>query len=176
MRPDQSQIVGDFVTIFSPRFDGGRFSPPNIAGSTSVVTATSQNPEGAFLMLAFLTTSSIMAMNEANANGVAPGYRSVLANERLRAVSQPMPVWAASLDHAWCAPRLPGMFEMEQALGNEINRAITGQISGKEALDNGQAAWKAIMEKNGFKDGGGPVAYADVAPGLFVGTGRPLPF
>ena len=176
MRPDQSQIVGDFVTIYTPRIAGGIFAPPNIAGSTSVVTATSQNKEGAFLMLAFLTTSSIMAMNEANANGVAPGYRSVLSNERLRAVSQPMEVWANSLEHAWCAPRLPGSFEMEQALGNEINRAITGQITGKEALENGQAAWKSIMEKNGFKDGKGPIDFAAVSPGLYVGAGKPLPF
>ncbi len=176
MRPDQSQIVDDFVTIYEPRIAGGVFAPPNIAGSTSVVTSTSQNKEGAFLMLAFLTTSSIMAMNEANANGVAPGYRSVLSNEKLRAVSQPMEVWANSLDHAWCSPRLPGMFEMEQALGNEINRAITGQITAKEALDNGQAAWVAIMQKNGFKDGAGPINYADVAPGLYVGGGKALPF
>ena len=83
-RPDQSKIVGDVLTIYEPRVEGGRFAPPNIAGSTSVVTATSKNPEGAFLMLAFLTTASIMAMNEANANGVAPGYRSVLNNPNLR--------------------------------------------------------------------------------------------
>ena len=88
-RPDQSQIVGDSITIFEPRVEGGRFAPTNIAGSTSCVAATSQNPEGAFLMLAFLTTASIMAMNEANANGVAPGYRSVLSNPNLQAVSPP---------------------------------------------------------------------------------------
>lgn len=56
MRPDQSKIVGDFVTIYEPRIEGGVFAPPNIAGSTSCVAASSQNPEGAFLMLAFLTT------------------------------------------------------------------------------------------------------------------------
>ena len=175
-RPDQSQIVGDFTTIYEPRMAGGVWAPPNIAGSTSVVTATSQNPEGAFLMLAFLTTASIMAMNEANANGVAPGYKSVLTNERMRAVSQPMQVWSDSLDHAWCSPRLPGMFEMEQALGNEINRAITGQITGKEALENGQIAWKSIMERQGFYGDAKPVEYADVAPGTYVGAGKPLPF
>jgi multiple sugar transport system substrate-binding protein len=176
MRPDQSKIVDDFVTIYEPRIDGGVFAPPNIAGSTSCVAATSQNPEGAFLMLAFLTTASIMAMNEANANGVAPGYKSVLKNAALEKVSQPLKVWGDSLEHAWCAPRLPGMFEMEQALGNEINRAVTGQISAKEALENGQAAWKSIMEKNGFKDGAGPIAYADAAPGMYVGAGKALPF
>jgi multiple sugar transport system substrate-binding protein len=176
MRPDQSKIVDDFVTIYEPRIDGGVFAPPNIAGSTSCVTSTSKNPEGAFLMLAFLTTSSIMAMNEANANGVAPGYKSVLSNEKLRAVSQPMKVWADSLDHAWCSPRIPGMFEMEQALGNEINRAMTGQISAKEALDNGQAAWKTIMTKNGFFSDKAPVKYADVKAGTYVGAGKALPF
>ena len=107
-RPDQSQIVGDSISIFPPRVEGGRFAPTNVAGSTSCVAASSQNPEGAFLMLAFLTTASIMAMNEANANGVAPGYRSVLGNPNLQAVSPPSKVWAACLEHAWCAPRIPG--------------------------------------------------------------------
>ena len=177
MRPDQSQIVGDFVTIYEPRanIEGARFAPPNIAGSTSCVAATSQNPEGAFLMLAFLTTASIMAMNEANANGVAPGYRSVLGNPRLRAVSQPAAVWADSLDYAWCAPRIPGMFEMEQALGNEINRAVVGQITAKEALDNGQAAWRRIMERNGFFSARQPFDYAAVEAGTWIGRGKESP-
>ncbi|WP_421723167.1 ABC transporter substrate-binding protein [Bauldia sp.] len=177
MRPDQSQIVGDFVTIYEPRAgtDSARFAPPNIAGSTSCVASTSQNPEGAFLMLAFLTTSSIMAMNEANANGVAPGYKSVLGNEHLRIVSQPAEVWAESLNYAWCAPRIPGMFEMEQALGNEINRAVVGQISAKEALDNGAAAWRSIMEKNGFFSSREPFPYSAVEAGVWVGKGKPLP-
>ena len=176
MRPDQSQIVGDFTTIYEPRIAGGRFAPPNIAGSTSCVAASAQNPEGAFLMLAFLTTASIMAMNEANANGVAPGYRSVLNNPRLQEVSQPAKVWADSLEHAWCAPRLPGMFEMEQAIGNEINRAVVGQITGKEALDNAASAVKKIMDRNGFYGGKPPVEYAAAAPGLYVGGGKALPF
>ena len=176
MRPDQSSIVDDHLTIYEPRIEGGRFAPPNIAGSTSCVASTSQNPEGAFLMLAFLTTASIMAMNEANANGVAPGYQSVLNNPRLRDVSQPAEPWAGSLPHAWCAPRLPGMFEMEQVLGNEINRALVGQISGKEALDNGATRWREIMERNGFYGSNPPVAYEDVAAGLYLGEGKEMPF
>ena len=174
-RPDQSKIVGDVLTIYEPRVAGGRFAPPNIAGSTSVVTATSKNPEGAFLMLAFLTSASIMAMNEANANGVAPGSRSVLSNPSLRKVSEPAEVWATSLDYAWCAPRLPGMFEMEQALGNEINKAIVGQSTPKAALDAGAKAWKEIMGKNGFYDAKPPIAYADVVGAGWVGKGKTPP-
>ncbi len=176
MRPDQSNIVDDFVTIYEPRIAGGRFAPPNIAGSTSCVAASAQNAEGAFLMLGFLTTASIMAMNEANANGVAPGYRSVLENEELRKVSQPAKVWGESLDHAWCSPRLPGAFPIEQAIGNEINRAVVGQITGQEALDNAAVAVRRIMSENGFYQGNDPVDYAAAEPGLYVGEGKPLPF
>jgi len=140
------------------------------------VAASAQNAEGAFLMLAFLTTSSIMAMNEANANGVAPGYKSVLQNPNLQEVSQPAKVWGDSLEHAWCSPRLPGAFPIEQAIGNELNRAVVGQISAKEALDNAAAAVRSIMESNGFYQGNDPVNYADTAPGLYVGEGKALPF
>ncbi len=126
-------------------------------------------------MLAFLTTASIMAMNEANANGVAPGVRSVLTNPNLRKVSQPAEIWATELDYAWCAPRLPGMFDMEQALGNEINKAIVGQSSPKEALDAGAKAWKDIMDKNGFYGGKPPVDFAKVAESTWIGKGKTPP-
>jgi multiple sugar transport system substrate-binding protein len=174
-RPDQSKIVGDVLTIYEPRVEGGRFAPPNIAGSTSVVTASSKNPEGAFLMLAFLTTASIMAMNEANANGVAPGYRSVLTNPNLRKVAQPAEVWSNELDFCWCAPRLPGMFEMEQVLGNEINKAAVGQTTPKEALDAGAKAWREIMDKNGFYAEKPPIDFAAVADAMWLGKGKTPP-
>ena len=50
-RPDQSKIGDDIMTIYEPRVAGGTYAPPNIAGSTSVVAATSPEPEAAFLML-----------------------------------------------------------------------------------------------------------------------------
>ncbi len=52
-RADQSKIGDDVLTIYEPRVAGGVFAPPNIAGSTSCVTATSPEPEAAFLMLAY---------------------------------------------------------------------------------------------------------------------------
>ena len=44
-RPDQSRIPNDVLTIYEPRstIQGARFAPPNIAGSTSCVTASAQN-------------------------------------------------------------------------------------------------------------------------------------
>ena len=174
-RPDQSKLGDDILTIYEPRVAGGIYCPPNIAGSTSSVAATSPEPEAAFLLLSFLTTSSIMAMNEANANGVAPGYRSVLNNENLRKVSQPAKIWAESLDYAWCSPRLPSAFDMEQEIGFQINDCIVGKIKPKEALENANAKVKEIMTKSGFYAGKDPVSYASMAPGLNLGAGKKAP-
>ncbi|HRX37438.1 MAG TPA: sugar ABC transporter substrate-binding protein, partial [Aestuariivirga sp.] len=132
-------------------------------------------PEASFLLLAFLTTSSIMAMNEANANGVAPGYRSVLTNENLQKVSQPAKIWSEELDYAWCSPRLPSAFEMEQEIGFLINDAIVGKTKPKEALDAAAAKVKSIMTKSGFYAGKDPVSYASMAPGLNLGAGKKAP-
>jgi multiple sugar transport system substrate-binding protein len=175
-RPDQSKLGDDILTIYEPRVEGGRFAPPNIAGSTSCIAATSAEPEAAFLMLAFLTSGSIMAMNEANANGVAPGYKSVLANEKLRAVSQPAKVWADDLDYAWCAPRLPNGFQMDQEIGFLINKVVVGELKPKEALDQAAEKVKAIMAKSGFYAGKDPVTYAEMNKATWLGKGKKLPF
>ena len=175
-RPDQSKVGDDILTIYEPRVAGGVFAPPNIAGSTSVVAATSPEPEAAFLMLGFLTTASIMAMNEANANGVAPGYRSVLTNQKLQAVSQPAKVWGDSLDYAWCAPRLPSGFQIEQEIGFLINKVVVGEMQPKAALDEAAVTVKGIMTKNGFYAGKDPMNFAATEPGMWVGKGKKLPF
>jgi multiple sugar transport system substrate-binding protein len=175
-RPDQSKIGDDVLTIYTPRVEGGNFAPPNIAGSTSCVTATSPEPEAAFLMLAYLTTASIMAMNEANANGVAPGYKSVLKNEKLQAVSQPAKVWGDSLDHAWCAPRVPAGFQIDQEIGFLINKVVVGEMQPKAALDEAAVKVKDIMSKNGFYQGKDPMNFAATEPGLWMGKGKALPF
>ena len=174
-RPDQSKVGDDIMTIYEPRVAGGTYAPPNIAGSTSVVAATSPVPEAAFLMLAYLTTASIMAMNEANANGVAPGYKSVLANEKLRSVSQPAKVWSEALDYAWCAPRIPSGFQVEQEIGFLVNEVVVGKKQPKEALDEAATKVKAIMAKNGFYKGKDPMNWEATAPGLWIGKDKKVP-
>lgn len=114
-----------------------------------------------------------MAMNEANANGVAPGYKSVLTNEKLRAVSQPAKIWSEELEHAWCAPRLPNAFQMDQEIGFLINKVVVGEMQPKAALDEAAAKVKAV--KSGFYKGADPVSYASMAPGTWVGKDKKLP-
>ena len=163
--------------IYEPRVAGGTYAPPNIAGSTSVVASTSPEPEAAFLMLAFLTTSSIMAMNEANANGVAPGTKSVLKNEKLRsrlAARQGL-VRSARLRlvRAAHSVRLPGR------AGNRLprqRRSIVGTRSRRKRSTKPPARSRPSWTKNGFYKGADPMNFAATEPGLWIGKGKPLPF
>ncbi len=139
------------ITIYEPRVEGGRFAPPNIAGSTSVVTATSKNPEGAFLDARLphhrFDHGDERSQRQWRGAGLSLGAHQPQSAQGLAAGRS---LGAPSSTTAWCAPRLPGMFEMEQALGNEINKAVVGQTTPKEALDAGAKAWREIMDKNGF--------------------------
>ena len=69
------------------------------------------------------------------------------------------------------------MFEMEQALGNEINKAVVGQITAKEALDNGAAAWQRDHgEERLLSPAARPSTYAAVRRRRpVVGEGKTLP-
>ena len=46
----------------------------------------------------------------------------------------------------------------------------------KAALDEAAGKVKTIMEKSGFYKGADPVSYASMAPGLWVGKDKKLPF
>ena len=50
------------------------------------------------------------------------------------------------------------------------------QIGSRAVKVATSALREVIMQKNGFSGGKGPVSYADVAPGMYVGGGKPLPF
>lgn len=175
-RPDLSAIGDDVLTIYEPRVTGGRFAPPNMGGSTLCVSVASPEPEAAFLFTAYLTTASLLAMNEANASGAKPGSKSVLGNAKLQAVSEPAGVWADSLNYAWCAPRLPGSFEIQRQIGLAVNMAVMGRMTAKAALDAAASDVRAIMAGRGFYRGRDPMSFAATAPGLWAGRGKPLPF
>ena len=66
------------------------------------------------------------------------------------------------------------MFQMEQALGNEIHKAVIGELTPKEALDRGAATWRAIMQENGFFSYAEPFAYSAAEPGIWLGKGKAI--
>ena len=176
-RPDQSQIVGDSISIFAPRVEGGRFAPTNVAGSTSCVASTSENPEGAFLMLAFLTTASIMAMNEANANGVAPGLPlgarqpepagGLAAVEGLVGQPRARLVRAAHPRHVrdGAGARQRDQPRPRRADHRPRRRSTT-------ATPPGRRSWR----RTASSPSSAPFTYADFKPAVWVGEGKPLPF
>lgn len=177
-RPDQSNIADDdIVSLWEPLGTGpnARFAPPNIAGSTSSISKFAREPEAAFIMLAFFNTASFQAMNGANANGVGTGYKSVLNNANFQKIMTSADVWAAEVDYAWCAPRLPGGLGMDINFGNELNAAFTGNKSIPQALADGKKRVRQIMQRNGFYSDNPPVSYESIADGLWLGKGKDTP-
>jgi multiple sugar transport system substrate-binding protein len=85
-------------------------------------------------------------------------------------------VWGDSLDYAWCAPRVPAGFQIDQEIGFLINKVVVGEMAPKAALDEAAVKVKDIMSKNGFYQGKDPMNFAATAPGLWIGKGKPLPF
>jgi multiple sugar transport system substrate-binding protein len=53
---------------------------------------------------------------------------------------------------------------------------IVGELQPKEALDQAVEKVKAIMGKSGFYAGKDPVSYASMAPGMWMGKDKKLPF
>ncbi len=178
LRYDQSNIVDDDpITLYEPLADhpDARFAPPNIAGSTASVSASARRPEAGFLMCAFYTTASAQALNGLQANGVATGYKNVIQNEKYQRVNPPAEIWAEELPYAWAEPRLPGMFKLEQLLGNQINNVLSGQKDPKAALDSAASQWQRIMNRQGFYGNNPPVDYDAVSDRFWLGEGKTPP-
>lgn len=177
-RPDQSRIwKDDPIALYEPRGTGSaaRFAPPNLAGSTASIAAKARNPEATFVLLAFFTTASLQAMNGASANGVAPGYRSVIDNPNFRKMFPAAKVWSDELPFAWAEPRIPGMYQLETSLGLELNKALSGNITPKEALSNATKRWHEILRRKGFYSGKPPVDYATISDRMWLGKGKKSP-
>jgi multiple sugar transport system substrate-binding protein len=94
----------------------------------------------------------------------------------MQAVSQPAKVWSEALDYAWCAPRLPQGFQIDQEIGFLINKVVVGELQPKAALDEAAIKVKAIMAKNGFYKGADPMNYAATEPGFWMGKDKKSPF
>ncbi|WP_353222222.1 ABC transporter substrate-binding protein [Salinisphaera hydrothermalis] len=174
-RPDQSRISGDEpVALYEPRGTGpdARFAPPNLAGSTASIAANARNPEAAFVMLAFFTTASLQAMNGASANGVAPGFMSVIENENFQKIMPPSKIWGESLPYAWAEPRIPGMYQLETTLGLELNKVIAGDAKPKEALQAASKRWEEILRRKGFYGSKPPVDYSVIHDRMWLGRGK----
>jgi multiple sugar transport system substrate-binding protein len=109
--------------------------------------------ELAFEAIAWMTSPEAMKANVQNGFPVAPRF-SVSADPEAAATSPIVSVVdklaKQNLLKAWPRPPVPEYRLLEEILGQEIHRALRGEVSDREALDRAQDLADNVMQAAGY--------------------------
>jgi multiple sugar transport system substrate-binding protein len=139
---------------------GGKLNNPALQawGWCASISADSKNKDLAYEFLYFIAMPPVqLEIFAIPFNGLEPWRKSnfnAAAMAKWKELSPAAPAWLAGLQESVkngvSDLRIPGMFEYYDVLGVQIGEALTGQTSGKAALDAAAAEWKKITERRGF--------------------------
>ena len=134
---EAAKVKGKFEVTPLPPFEGGG-SGGVLGGNGPVVTSFSDNPKGAVLFADFWTSPETIRRNAAD--HALPPVLTATYDEP--SVKEAIP-YAAELEEAVEAasprPVSPVYPQISQAVSENVNAALSGEISPEEALKKGQA-------------------------------------
>jgi multiple sugar transport system substrate-binding protein len=152
---DVSSAVKRKVTYLpQPRGPAGASNNP-IGGFLLCIPANlpPDRIELAFEAIAWMTSPEAMKANVQNGFPVAPRF-SVSADPEAAATSPIVSVVdrlaKQNMLKAWPRPPVPEYRQLEEILGQEIHRALRGEVSDREALDNAQQLADRVMQAAGY--------------------------
>jgi multiple sugar transport system substrate-binding protein len=137
-----------------PRGPGGVSNNPIGGFLLCIPSNLSENRiERAFEAIAWMTSPEAMKANVQNGFPVAPRF-SVSADPEAAATSPIISVVdrlaKRNLLKAWPRPPVPEYLLLEAILGEEIHRALRGEVSDQTALSNAQAEADRVMREAGY--------------------------
>jgi multiple sugar transport system substrate-binding protein len=137
-----------------PRGPGGVSNNPIGGFLLCIPSNLSENRiERAFEAIAWMTSPEAMKANVRNGFPVAPRF-SVSADPEAAATSPIISVVdrlaKRNLLKAWPRPPVPEYLSLEAILGEEIHRALRGEVSDQAALSNAQAEADRVMREAGY--------------------------
>ena len=125
---------------------------------TAWISSKSTHPEAAYLFLQWLSSTRTYTWMAGNPGGYFDPMQKANFKEPLVAQTY-MPYSMETIPEtiARCAPTInfAGQTALDNALDEEIQAAITGQKTAREAMDAAQGKWEKIIrrqEKNGIKE------------------------
>ena len=145
--PEKSKIVGKVGWALHPK---GVRRGSQTGGFGIAIPKNAQNKEAAFLLMQWLTSKRVDKMI-ALAGG-NPSRFSTHADPEVNAARPYMSTFGEALKYAdpdW-RPIIPTWGEVNKELGTILNKAMTGNMSVKEALDEIATRAKAVQEKAGY--------------------------
>jgi multiple sugar transport system substrate-binding protein len=151
--PQQSQVAGKFAIAPMPAGPGGS-STATLGGSQLAINARSDRPNAAYAVVEFLLEPEQM-LERARIVGQYPSRLSVYDGAALEQALGVRPADVrAIIDRAAPRPATPVYSELSEVLQIYLHRALTRQISPREALRAAAAGMRAVLERSGLKDGG----------------------
>ena len=145
--PEKSKIVGKVGWALHPE---GVRRGSQTGGFGIAIPSNAQNREAAFLLMQWLTSKRIDKLIALE--GGSPSRFSTYMDPEVIAKYPHSEVFAEALKYAdpdW-RPIIPTWGEINEELGTTLSKAMTGDMSVKEALDSVAERAKAVQEKAGY--------------------------
>ena len=145
--PEKSKVVGKVGWALHPE---GVRRGSQTGGFGIAIPSNAQNKEAAFLLMQWLTSKRIDKLIALE--GGSPSRFSTYNDPDVIAKYPHSKIFAEALKHAdpdW-RPIIPTWGEVNKDLGTTLSKAMTGEMSVKEALDQVAERAKAIQEKAGY--------------------------
>jgi multiple sugar transport system substrate-binding protein len=147
--PDISKVADDFGVAMFPHAEGQESVPP-VGGWILCINANSNNQEAAWDFIKWFASPEVH--RDFVLAGGPPSRHSAFQDEQINEEQ----FWTQTLyDSAKAAwpdgrPRYPGTFQVIDAIGLEVNRAIVGELPAAEALETANENVTRILRAEGL--------------------------
>ena len=147
--PAVSKVNGNFDVAMFPHAEGQSSIPP-VGGWIMCINAHSNNKDAAWDFMKWFASPEVHT--QFVLAGGPPSRHSAFQDEQVNEDQFWTPTLYESAQAAWPdgRPRYPGTFQVIDAIGLEVNRAIIGEISAQEALDTANENVTRILQGEGL--------------------------
>lgn len=143
--PNKSKVVGKIGFSLVPKKE--RYAP-QLGNWLLAIPKESDNQEWALQFIQWATSKEVQ--KEGVAYGGIPTRKSVLTDPELTKKYRYLPAVKEGLENAIWRPRTPEWAEVENILGIYLSKAVTGEMSAKEALDTAAKQITDLMKRRGY--------------------------
>ena len=147
--PSRSQVADKFATAVVPSKEGITPVPP-LGGWVMGINANSQNSDGAWDFITWLTSPEVH--KQFVLLGGPPARSSQLTDPELVEKFWWFPTLAESAKTAYpdCRPRIPESFQIIDTVGNYLSQALSGGISTEDAMNSANSDIASLLEGAGY--------------------------
>ncbi|MEA4884144.1 MAG: extracellular solute-binding protein [Clostridia bacterium] len=158
--PAESKIVNKSGIALMPGIKTGDKivrSAPMPVGRVLAVPKSARNPEAAYAVARYLSVETSLHDVSTSETGLDPYRKSHVANPKAfaallgteEAAKDYLAVVGENLENAFPEINLPGAGNYQDVLDLYINKALSGEMSSKAALDAAAKEWEQITKKLG---------------------------